>query len=64
MESFVDEYSKGFLEETIGVWQPYSSTPLSKEDAREIATSMVELFTFLKQLEGKYPDVDVKKPLT
>ncbi|MCX7661602.1 MAG: hypothetical protein N2Z79_02830 [Candidatus Omnitrophica bacterium] len=48
------EFSKEFLEKTIKVWQPYSSEPLSLEDAREIAENITELFYFLAELDKKY----------
>ncbi len=48
------KYSKEFLEETIKVWQPYSPTPISFEDAREIADNMGEFFEFLIYLDKKY----------
>ena len=41
------KYSKEFLEKTIKVWQPYSPTPLSLNDAREITENMTSLFNFL-----------------
>lgn len=37
-------YSKKLLEKTITVWQPFSSTILSHEDARGIAENIIELF--------------------
>ncbi len=48
------EFSKQFLEKTIQVWQPYSPTPLSLEDAREIAENVTGLFCLLDELEQKY----------
>ncbi len=45
------KFSKEFLEETIKVWQPFSSIPLSMDDAEEIAENMVALVTFLIQIE-------------
>lgn len=54
------KYSKEFLNKTIEVWQPYSPTPLSLNDAREITENMTSLFNFLltenkniKNKEGK-----------
>ena len=41
------KYSKEFLNKTIQVWQPYSPTPLSLNDAREITGNMTALFNFL-----------------
>ena len=55
------EFSKEFLEETIKVWQPYSPTPLSLEDAREIAENMTGLFAFILEREQKYGKEE-KKP--
>jgi len=48
------EFSKEFLEKTIKVWQPYSSTPLSLEGAREIAENVIGLYKLLFELEVKY----------
>lgn len=48
------EFSKEFLEKTIKVWQPYSPTPLSIEDAREIADNVIGLYKLLFELEQKY----------
>jgi len=47
------KYSKDFLERTIEVWQPYCSTPLSSNDAREITENMTALFNFLIDNDGK-----------
>ena len=47
-------YSNEFLEETIKIWQPHSTEDLSLEDARAITENIVELFTFLGELENKY----------
>jgi hypothetical protein len=41
------KYSKEFLNKTIEVWQPYSSTPLSLNNAREISGNMTALFNIL-----------------
>ncbi len=56
----MNKYSKEFLNETIKVWQPFSPTPLSLNDAREITENMTALFNFLltenkniKSKEGK-----------
>jgi hypothetical protein len=48
------EFSKKFLERTIEVWQPYSPTPLTLEDAKEIAKNTCRLFKLLNQLDKKY----------
>lgn len=37
-----------FLEETIRVWQPYSSERLSREDAREILANVSGFFRVLR----------------
>ena len=47
-------FSKAFLEKTIRIWQPYSSTPLSLQDAEKIAKNVTELLEFLAQLDTKY----------
>lgn len=41
------KYSIEFLNKTIDVWQPFSPTSLSLNDAREIAENMTALFNFL-----------------
>lgn len=48
------DYSKEFLDKTIKVWQPYSHTLLSLEDAEEIIDNMTGLFEFLIELDKKY----------
>ena len=48
------EFSKEFLEKTIKVWQPYYPTPLSLEDAREIAETMTGLYVLILEFEQKY----------
>jgi len=49
----MDKHSKKFLNKTIKVWQPYSPTSLSLNDAREITENMTALFNFLLT-ENKY----------
>lgn len=46
-------FSNEFLEKTVKVWQQYYDTPLSLEDAREIAENMIGLCSFLFELEQK-----------
>jgi len=46
-------YTKEFLEKTIQVWQPYSSTPLSLEDGREICGNLCGFFSVLKEWDEK-----------
>ena len=60
MKKQSSRYSKEFLNETIEVWQPFSPTLLSLNDAREITENMTALFNFLltenkniKSKEGK-----------
>jgi len=43
-------YSKEHLEHTIRLFQPYSSAPLSYDDAREIVTNVLQLYKSLKRL--------------
>jgi len=54
------KHSKEFLNKTIQIWQPYSPTPISLNDAREITGNITALFNFLltenkniKSKEGK-----------
>lgn len=49
----MNKYSKEFLNKTIQVWQPYSPTPLSLNDAREITGNITALFNFLITEEKK-----------
>ncbi|OGF63611.1 MAG: hypothetical protein A2Y62_18825 [Candidatus Fischerbacteria bacterium RBG_13_37_8] len=53
---FIAKFSKEFIEKTLQIWQPYSSTKLTEEDAREIAENMTELFSLLAELEKKYKE--------
>lgn len=57
----MNDFSQEFLKKTIEVWQPYYSKILTLEDAREIAVNMVDLFSFLHELEQKYEEKE-KKP--
>lgn len=54
------EYSEAFLKKTIEVWQPYSSLPLTLEDAREIAANATALLRYLQELDKKYGDPEKK----
>ncbi|MBA7580074.1 hypothetical protein ES708_21960 [subsurface metagenome] len=49
----MNKYPTDFLQKTINVWQPYSPTPLSLNDAREITENMTALFDFLINNDGK-----------
>lgn len=53
MKNQSSKYSKEFLDKTIEVWQPYSPTPLSLNDAREITENMTALFDFLITVDIK-----------
>ena len=55
------KYSKEFLKSTIKVWQPYSPTPLSLDDAREITENMTALFNFLIASESQSNDKSINK---
>ena len=50
------DFSEEFLQRTIKFWQPRYGSPLTLEDAREIAESMVGLFRLLDKLDRKYAD--------
>lgn len=43
----VSTFSSNFLSETKEVWQPYYERELTVEDAREIASNMVEFINIL-----------------
>ena len=47
------DFTKEFLERTIEVWQPRYDHPLTLEDAREIAGTVVALFELLDRLDRK-----------
>lgn len=53
------KHSIEFLNKTIEVWQPFSSTTLSLNDAREITQNMTALFNFLITEENKSQDKSV-----
>jgi hypothetical protein len=53
------KYSKDFLNKTIKVWQPYSPTSISLNDAREIADNMTALFNLL--INNSRKSIGVKK---
>lgn len=53
------KYSKEFLNKTIKVWQPFSSTHLSSNDAIEITENITALFNFLITEEKKSQDKSV-----
>ena len=40
-------YPKEYLEKTIRLFQPHSETPLTPEDAREIANTVLDLYEYL-----------------
>ena len=46
-ETEIHGFSQDFLLETLSVWQPYYEKELAVEDAREIASNMVEFFNIL-----------------
>ena len=52
------KFSDGFLQKTVEVWQPYSKTALTLEDAREISVNMVSLYSYLLELDAKYRACD------
>ena len=53
------KYSKEFLNKTIQVWQSYSPTHLSLNDAIEITENITALFNFLIKEEKKSQDKSV-----
>lgn len=57
----MEKYSKEFLNKTIEVWQPYSSTPLSLNDAREITENMTALINFLISREKENNNSNINK---
>lgn len=54
MKNKSSKYSTEFLNKTIKVWQPFSPTLLSLNDAREISENMINLFNFLIKVDNKY----------
>ena len=55
------KYSKEFLNKTIKVWQPYSPTLLSLNDAREITDNVTALFNFLISKEKQSKNTNINK---
>ncbi len=55
----MNKYSKEFLNKTLQIWQPYSPTPLSSNDAIEITENIAALFNFLITEEKKSQDKSV-----
>jgi len=54
----MNKYSTDFLNKTIKVWQPYSPTPLSLNNAREITENMTALFNLLINNDGKSKGIE------
>lgn len=50
------DYSEQFLQETIQVWQPHNSEPLSLENAQEIVDNILNLYSYLNELNEKYAE--------
>jgi len=46
-------YSKEFYKKTMTVWQPFSSSILSEENAREVIENTTSLFLLLSEWEKK-----------
>ena len=54
------KYTKGLLEKSIRILQPYQDAPLSEEAAREVLDNLTALLLYLHELEQKYgPKADV-----
>ena len=49
----MSNYSKEFWEKIMTAWQPFSSSVLSEEDAREITKKMTGLFSLSSEWENK-----------
>ena len=47
------KYSLEYLQKTIQLFQPHSETPLTLEDAQEIADNVLELFEYTLELKQK-----------
>ncbi len=47
MKLVFNSFDNDFLLETMSLWQPHYEEELTTEDAREIATNMVEFFNIL-----------------
>ena len=58
------KYSKEFLNKTIEVWQTYSPTPLSLNNAREITENITALFNFLISEEKKPESKSINKNIS
>jgi hypothetical protein len=49
------------LDATIEVWQPYTSQPLIREDARRIIENVVGFFTLLQEWRDSVTDDEAPK---
>lgn len=47
------DFEPGFLKETLESWRPYYREELTPEDAREIASNMIEFFNALAEWKGE-----------
>ena len=50
---FVTPYPREYLERTINLFQPFSETPLTIEDAREIADCALDVYEYVLGLKQK-----------
>jgi len=57
----MDKYSQEFLNKTIKIWQPYSPTQLSLNNARKITENMTALFNILIAEDKKYNNKSIIK---
>ena len=64
MKNQSSKYSKGFLNKTIQIWQPFSDIPLSSREAIEIIENMTALFNFLIASEKKSNDKNINKNIS
>ncbi len=47
-------YPQDYLERTIKLFQPFSDTPLTLEDAREIADCVLDVYAYALELKEKH----------
>ena len=57
----MNKYSKEFLNNTIEIWQTYSSKALTMTNAIEITDNMTALLNFLISKEKESKNTDINK---
>jgi len=50
----MDNYSSEHIQQTIQVWQTYSDSPITENEAVKINDNLLDLLSFLEELHNKY----------